>query len=155
MGFVPIHAGWESDHRVNVACVYADYEVDRIGPIFAGLFGSTSNVVGWREAPDIGPGWWPSDGLGIYEIFDANREKGDPRLEKGRLEEEMELTPIELLAEARTTATGIRALRIEPLDLLAKVHVRATDVRLDGTQYAVALVGAPIWVRTPAPTPLG
>jgi len=153
IGFVPIFGGWQGTYGAKVACIACDGAIESVGSVFVGLFGSTSNLVGWHEPAEIGPGWWPSDGVGVFGVLAGTREEGDVTIAPRSLQHEADLEPIWVLDLAQRISRGLRPVRKEKVRLLAKVHLRLEDVQLNGTYYDVALIGAPIWVRTPTPRP--
>ena len=124
--------------------------------MFIALFGLITNVRGWRATDDLQDDVSPSDAAGLYEILASAREPEDAPMIKRYIEDDHELSP----EDRFNSAYAIAFRHNEPLrysaelEFLAVNHELIFDTSLDHRHYDVAILGAPIWVRTPHPIPL-
>lgn len=147
--FAP-HMGWDGG---EVACFRADLlSVDDRSSVFVALFGSASNLTGYRAKPGADHGFYPSDIAGLYSLLDAIREPGDPETDLDYRLHDQSLDPATRVDEAIMFAQGGARLGPQRLEFLARrlLYEESFD-GLHGT-YDCVIVGAPLWVRTPKPT---
>jgi hypothetical protein len=142
------HMGWTGG---KVAC-YAGESITSDGErVFVALFGSASNVVGYRNDAG-GQGYFPSDITGLYSMLDLAREPSDPeidfeyRWDDGRLSDDVRAhTAIKF-------AHGGAKRPIGSHGFLARVFVEIDNYRYDDEFAGRVIVGTPLWVATPRPT---
>jgi hypothetical protein len=153
---VQVHLGFEGTGYQLVAGYFSDLELPNIGRVFVALFGSITNVRGWRRTDVLQADVSPSDADGLYEILASTLEPKDAPIIGSYLMDERELT-----AEDRFNSAHAIAFRHnEPLrysgefEFLAVNHGLTHNISLGHRHYDVAVLGAPIWVRTPPPVPL-
>jgi hypothetical protein len=152
---VSVHIGFETPNQ-SVSGIFADEVVEDVGRVFVGLFGSVTNLRGWKRREKYRTNRHPSDAAGLYEILDASLEPLDSLVRRDRLLDDRELDEWACF----DAAYGIvyrheKTLRPNGrFEFLAAVHLFTTDITLDKDRYDVALLGAPLWVRTPPPRPL-
>jgi hypothetical protein len=150
-----IHIGFEPPNQV-VSGLFADEDVPGLGRVFVALFGSVTNLKGWRRKEAYDSDRHPSDAAGLYEILQASLEPLDSTVDPEELVYEQELSEWDSI----DAAYGIvyrheKILRPKGrFEFLAVNHVYATDITLGKDHYEVALLGAPVWVRTPPPQPV-
>jgi hypothetical protein len=128
--------------------------VEDVGSVLVGLFGSISNYM-WRVPKSEDFGEIPSDVTGLYEILDRTAENGDPTLDAERVEHEVDVIP-ESRADTvlRLLGDRFKGFRRERLDLLIEVFYCFDDYSFGGCHFDRVLIGAPVWVATPALRPL-
>jgi hypothetical protein len=142
------HMGWRGG---RVAC-YAGEDLTADGePVFLALFGSSSNVVGYRDE-DARLGEMPSDITGLYTMLDLAREPNDPeidfeyRWEDARLSDEARAsTAIKFARMGARTSIGVH-------DFLARVFLEVENYRYDDNFTGRVVIGTPLWVATPKPS---
>lgn len=144
------------DPNAEVAGVFADQSVPGIGRVFVALFGSISNLVGWRRSPRLDTERHPSDAAGLYEILNATREPNDPVVDTNHLTDDRLLDTADCFDAAHGIAFRHNEplLPVRPLEFLAVNLHFETGLQLDGNTYDAALLGAPLWVATPRPAPM-
>jgi hypothetical protein len=152
---VKVHIGFKGTGHQLVAGYFSDLDLPGLGRVFIALFGSITNVRGWRVADDLQADVSPSDAAGLYEILASTLEANDAPIIKRYLKDERQLS-----AEDRfNSAHGIAFRHNEPLtysgefEFLAVNHGLTHDISLDHQHYDVAVLGAPIWIKTPPPVP--
>jgi hypothetical protein len=137
--------GWQGG---RVAC-YAGVAETGDGAVFVGLFGSASNVVGYRNE-GAGSGFYPSDLYGICDLLDLIREPKDPPVDEDMRWEEGELSTEGRVSAVLTLANGGAVKQIGVHDILAKLFFYKNDVS-DHEFSGRVVVGTPLWVATPRP----
>jgi hypothetical protein len=141
--------GWAGG---RVACYLGDVFEDNGRRVVVTLFGSASNVVGYRD--DGGTGFYPSDLHGLYTLLNLVREPSDPDMDPNFLWDDGRLGDEVRASAAMTLARGAANIPLGPQDFLARLFVDVDDHDFsDGTRGRV-LLGAPLWVATPLPEPM-
>ena len=144
------HMGWGG----HVACYRGQTETSDGQGVFVALFGSASNVVGRRPNDDDTSEYYPSDISGLYSLLDVIREKEDPEIDLGYRSDDYAFSVEERAKIAMQFAIGGATERLGTLDFLAKVLVEVDDCRArDNGFRGRVILGAPIWIATPAPQP--
>ena len=154
---VAVHIGFEDTASQEVAGYFADQDVPVAGRVFVALLGSIHNLVGWRAADRLLTDRCPSDVDGMYEVLAASLEPQDNTIETEFLERERDEPDERWSIEAAHRLAfrdGSRLKNLRSLEFLARVHVCVQDVEVCGDRYQWAVLGAPIWVATPAPAPV-
>jgi hypothetical protein len=151
---VQVHLGFESTGHQLVAGYFSDLNLREFGRVFIALFGSITNVRGWRASDDLRADVSPSDAAGLYEILASTLEPIDAPIIKRYIKDSRRLSPDDRFDAAH----GIAFRHNQPLtysdelEFLAVNHELAFDVSLDHQHYDVVMLGAPIWIRTAQPT---
>lgn len=142
------HMGWRGG---RVACYAGEGLTADSERVFLALFGSSSNVVGYRD-DEPRHGEIPSDITGLYTMLDLAREPNDPeidfeyRWDDGRLSDEVRAhTAIKFAHMGARTAIGVH-------DFLARVFVEVENYRYDDNFTGRVIVGTPLWIATPKPS---
>ncbi len=152
---VQVHLGFKGTGHQFVAGYFADLILDDLGRVFIALFGSITNVRGWRKTDELQADVSPSDVAGLYELLSSSLEAVDAPVVKRRIRDDRELT----LDDRFESAHGIAFRHSEPLrnrrelEFLAVSHELVFDISLHQQHYDVALLGSPVWIRTPQPKP--
>jgi uncharacterized protein DUF7019 len=148
-GIFEPHRGWRGG---RVACYAGEARGADGEPVFLALFGSSSNVVGYRDdEPRFGE--MPSDMTGLYTMLDLAREPGDPEIDLDYRWDDGQLSE-DARAHAAIKFARSRARRsIGVHDFLARVFLEVEDYRYDDTFTGKVIIGTPLWVATPKPTP--
>jgi hypothetical protein len=148
--------GFENTGRQLIAGYFSDLTLRDGSRAFIALFGSITNVRGWRATDKLEADVYPSDAAGLYEILDSAREPQDAPIIKRYIKDGRGLD-----ATGRFDAAHAIAFRHnEPLrysgelEFLAVNHDLLFDITLNSQHYDVALLGAPIWIRSPQSNPL-
>lgn len=157
---VPVLMGWRKADDPHVACFFADTEIDDIGGVFIGLFGSAANFLGVAE-PEYSGGWMPSEVEGLYEILDDATEPGDPRVSAKFLGWDRDLSPATRIRSAVTLFQLCPLPGRGLMDVLTKPYIVERDVDLSyfglrpetAGRYGLVILGTPIWVASPEPQP--
>jgi len=151
---VMVHLGFEESNQL-VAGLFADEELPEIGRAFVALFGSVTNLRGWKRKDAFQGDLHPSDAAGLYEILDASLEPTDSKVDGNYLADDRDFGGWDRFRTARSFVKRSDTILkpSEPYDFLAENHLIATDVDLFDDHYDVAMLGTPIWVRTVAPVP--
>jgi hypothetical protein len=143
--------GWNGGH---VACYRGLTTTEDGKSVFVALFGSASNVVGWRPSDERTSGFYPSDMQGLYSLLDTVREHGDPEIDLdyriddyGLPEEARADTAILFATEGATKSLGRLDALIRPF-----IEINTHDSRRGQFQGRV-IVGAPVWIATLPPAP--
>jgi len=71
---VQVHLGFEGTGHQIVAGYFSDLNLREFGRVFIALFGSITNVRGWRATDDLRADVSPSDAAGLYEILASTLE---------------------------------------------------------------------------------
>jgi hypothetical protein len=124
---VPVLMGWERAISVPVACFFADVEVDEIGGVFVGLFGSAANFLGVAE-PEYSGGWMPSEVDGLYQMLDDTTEPEDPRVSAKFLGWDRDTSSAKRIRSAVTLFQHTALPGRELMDVLAKPYAVERDV---------------------------
>lgn len=153
-GYFTVLMGWRDRSHVDIAAMMTRTHVEDVGSVLVGLFGSISNYM-WRVPKSEDFGEIPSDVTGLYEILDRTAENGDPTLDAERVEHEVDVIP-ESRADTvlRLLGDRFKGFRRERLDLLIEVFYCFDDYSFGGCHFDRVLIGAPVWVATPALRPL-
>jgi hypothetical protein len=144
-GVFPGLRGWRGG---QVAC-YTGVADTEDGPVFVALFGSASNVVGFRD--EGGSGFYPSDLSGICDLLDLVREPADPPVDEDLRWDEGDMSTDGRVSAIFTLARGGAVKRIGEHEVLAKLFFDRDDVSDDNFAGRV-VVGTPLWVATTRPT---
>jgi hypothetical protein len=143
------HMGWPDGH---IACYYGVSSTD--GATFVALFGSATNVVGRRRANADNQGsFYPSDAAGLYALLDVIRERDDPeidldyRLDDHAMSDESRAERAVMFAKRGASGAA------RPLEFLARVYLDVQNYSFGEDVYRRVVVGAPLWIATPRPTP--
>lgn len=144
--FAPLN-GWRGG---EVACHSGEITTEDDERIFLALFGSASNVVGYRAGGGVG--FYPSDIMGLYTVLDLVREPDDPeidfefRWDDGHLDDQYRAdAAIKLIRGGSHSSIGVH-------DFLARVFLEV-DFRFEDHSTGRVIVGTPLWIATPRPTP--
>ena len=149
MGYLTILRGWDVSH-VDIAAMKAEVHDPDEGRMLIALFGSASNYRARRpgrdELPEI-----PSDADGLYGIFERTREPGDPRIVESELDRDIGHDPASRVDTAWRFLCGERftGFREDRYEVLIQSFCSAENIG----PYNRVVLGAPVWVGTPAPTP--
>lgn len=146
-GIFPSLYGW----RGEVACYSGEVTTAGNERVFLALFGSASNVVGYCAGG--GSGYYPSDITGLYTMLDAAREPDDPEIEFGHRWEDGGLDNEYRAYAAIKQARGGARSNIGVHDFLAQVFLEVSNFRYDDHFTGRVIIGTPLWVATPRPTP--
>lgn len=141
--------GWVATYR-------AELDLADSGRVIAALFGSASNIVGWRSdgRSPVEEGFYPSDMSGLYGILDSIREREDPEMDLDYRIEDEGLDPI-ARAEYATLFARSAKRPIGRVDFAARLFDDVSDVQLDGSDVrGRVLLGTPLWIATPTPRPM-
>ncbi|MDQ2837697.1 MAG: hypothetical protein M3Y42_03290 [Actinomycetota bacterium] len=142
------HMGWRGG---RVACYAGQGRTAEGEQVFLALFGSSSNVVGYRD-DEVRQGEVPSDITGLYTMLDLAREPGDPeidfeyRWDDGHLDEQ---------ARAETAIKFARMGARIPIgehEFLARIFIEVDDYRYYDDFSGKVIVGTPLWIATPKPS---
>ena len=145
-GIFEPHLGWDGG---KVACYSGEITNIDNERVFVALFGSASNVVGYR-AKD-GAGYYPSDMAGLYTMLDLVREPDDPEMEYEYRWEDGHYDA-QYRADAAVRLAGVDACtRIGVHDFLARIFI--STPRDGSSSIERIIVGTPLWVATPRPLP--
>lgn len=151
----PIHQGWVEGSNHEVAAFFSDTTRQDSGRTLIALFGSVGNYLGRRPEPEQ-PGWTPSDAAGLYAILDATREPTDSSVKADYLWDDGAMTMVTRYDVARRFNEQMAdRFPAEPAAFLARAYSFEHDVDLRDCRYDTVLLGAPVWIATPHPTPLG
>ncbi|WP_035391445.1 DUF7019 family protein [Ferrimicrobium acidiphilum] len=150
MGFLTVHMGWQTTSNVEIAVMKADVNVPDVGKVLVALFGSASNYRGRRPVSD-GSAEIPSDVDGLYGILERTRELADPQIDHYELDRDLGHSP-DTRADTAVSLLGQRFKGFEQrrLDVLMQRFCVAKDIE----PYDLVILGAPIWVATPEPSPI-
>lgn len=149
----PVFMGWKDTFNAHVAAIVLDGSRDS-ERTFVALFGSVANFLGYKAGGDS-VGWTPSDFDGLYRLIDSSREPGDPEIDPEALQEDDRHDDMSRLETAWRVAGRSRTIdHLRQMEFLAKVHLHVHDVSILGEHFEHFLVGAPVWVATPAPISL-
>jgi hypothetical protein len=147
--FTPL-IGWNGG---TVACFRGEVTTTDGLSVFVALFGSASNLVGYRSGDDAISGFTPSDMTGLYALLDAVREPDDPEISlQCRLDDQA-------LAREHVAQVAIEFARSgarqgsQTLTFLARRLLPVDGYRGREDKFDRVLIGAPLWVATPAPMP--
>ena len=153
---VQVFIGFENTGRQLIAGYFSDLTLSDGSRVFIALFGSITNVRGWRATDILEADVYPSDAAGLYEILDSAREPQDAPIIKRYIKDGRGLDAIGRFNAAHAIAfRDNQPLRYSgEFEFLAVSHHLVSDVTLNGQHYDVALLGAPIWIRSPQPIPL-
>lgn len=143
------HMGWAGG---RVACFAGESVTAEGERVFLALFGSASNVVGYRDDA-ASTGYYPSDITGLYTMLDLAREPADPeidfeyRWDDGQLSDQARAhTAIKFSHGGARTDIGVH-------DVLARVFIEVEGYRYDDEFTGRVIVGTPLWIATPKPEP--
>jgi hypothetical protein len=142
--------GWPGG---RVACYTTVATVDSGAKVFLALFGSASNVHGYRD--EGGTGFYPSDLFGLLTMLDLVREPQDPRLDDGYLWNDGSSSDEARASEAITLAQGGASTPIGEHEFLARAFIAVDDYLAPGEFEGKVVLGTPLWVATPLPAPYG
>lgn len=149
----PVFMGWKESFSELVAAFVLDVAND-VERNFVALFGSASNFLGYKARGES-VGWTPSDFDGLYRLLDSSREPGDPEIDPDALREDDRHDEMSRMETARRIVRRSRPfVPLRRMDFLAKIHLHYHDVTVLGEHFDHFLVGAPVWVATPAPRSL-
>lgn len=144
--------GWREG---KIACLRIDVANGDDERTVVALFGSARNVVGWRGEDELETDFHPSDAAGLYSIIDAARERDDPEVDLEYRWDDAALSD-EARADAALMLARAGARRpVGRVKFLAKVFQEFDQRDLRGESVDRLIVGAPIWVATGDPRPLG
>ena len=154
---VVFHLGFETSGAQEVAAFFADETAPDIGRVFVVLLGSVTNFTGWRAAKKLETDSCPSDAAGMYQILNATLEPRDSKVDAEYLAMDLGDEPLSVLDAAyRLVYRDESALKCQDTyAFLAIKHRCDFDVSIFEYHYDVALLGAPVWVTSPPPRPLG
>jgi len=142
--------GWQDKSHVDIAAMKAERDSED-GRLLVALFGSASNYRGRKPQNDDLPEI-PSDVDGLYGILERTRESWDPVIDNDFLDRDIGWDPAGRADTARrlfdTRFTGFRQDRF---DVLLQSFCQVEEVG----PYARVIIGAPVWVATPRPHPMG
>jgi hypothetical protein len=141
------HMGWAGG---QVACYTGETTTDEGERVFLALFGSASNVVGYRD--DGGSGYYPSDITGLYTMLDLAREPGDPEIDFEYRWDDGHLSDDARAHTAIKFAYGSAQIPIGVHDFLARVFIEVEDYSYNDDFTGRVIVGTPLWVATPPAT---
>jgi hypothetical protein len=142
--------GWPGG---TVACYAGEHTTVAGERVYLALFGSGSNVVGFRDAD--GTGYYPSDLDGLYALLDLVREDDDPAIDYDYRWDDARYNDQVRAETAVKFADGGARTPIGAHDMLARIFVEVEHLRVNDQFAGRVLVGTPLWVATPHPTPLG
>lgn len=144
------HMGWLGGH---IAC-YRGEAATPDGSVFIALFGSASNIVGWRrrDEDDVGS-YYPSDVTGLYALLDAAREPDDPEIDFDFRWDDHAMSDEDRARRAVMFAREGATSPAQALEFLARVFLVVDDDSFASEEYRRVIVGAPLWVATPRPQP--
>jgi hypothetical protein len=153
---VQVYIGFENTGQQMIAGYFSDLSLPDNSRVFIALFGSITNVRGWRATDKLEADVHPSDAAGLYEILDSTMESQDAPIIERYIKDGHGLDVIARLDAAHSIAfRHNQPLRYSgEFEFLAVSHDLVFDVTLNGQHYDVALLGAPIWIRSPKPIPL-
>jgi len=153
---VQVYIGFKNTGRQVIAGFFSDCALSDNSRVFIALFGSITNVRGWRATDDLEADVFPSDAAGLYEILDSTMEPQDAPIIKHYIKDGRGLDAIGRFNAAHAIAfRHDQPLRYSgDFEFLAVRHDLVFDATLNGQHYDVALLGAPIWIRSPQPIPL-
>lgn len=137
----------------KVACYAGEGTNDDGQQVFLALFGSASNVVGYRA--EGGTGYCPSDMTGLYTMLDAVREPHDPQIDLDYLWDDGNLSRSTRADAAIQYAQGAAKMHIGPHEFLARVYLDVDNHRSGQHFTGQVIVGTPLWIATPRPRPDG
>lgn len=138
--------GWEGG---EVACYSGEMTNEDNERVFLALFGSASNVVGYRA--DGGTGYCPSDMMGLYTMLDLVREPDDPEMDFEYLWDDGQRDKLFRVDAAVKYCRGNVSKRIGVHDFLARIFFEVDDFRYDDHFTGRVIVGTPLWIATPRP----
>lgn len=141
------HMGWRGG---AVTSYSGEVATEDGGRIFVALFGSASNVVGYRDPG--GTGFYPSDMAGLYSMLDLAREPGDPEIDFESRWDDGHLSEDALAHNAIKFSAGGQPHHIGEHDFLARIFIDVDHHRYSDEFEGRVIMGAPLWVATPRPT---
>jgi hypothetical protein len=147
--FAP-HMGWSGG---EVACFRSETTSPTGASVFLALFGSASNLVGYRRNDEALRGFHPSDMAGLYALLDSVREPGDPEIDLRYRIDDHTLDRSAIVAESIDFARGGACFEPRRLELLARVLVSEDEYARHEDRFDQVIVAAPLWIRTPLPQP--
>ena len=151
MGLIGVHQGWVGAGHHEIAAMYAEVNDPEAGRVFVALFGSASNYEGRKDIPD-GLAETASDVDGLYTMLDRILESDDPQISNDYLDEDVRHS-----ANDRTEA-ATRYLLGERFAPFGEGHFDVLMRRFCTDEitkpYDLVILGAPVWVATPAPRPI-
>ena len=145
--FAP-HQGWDGG---EVACYSGEITNEENERVFLALFGSASNVIGYRS--DGGIGYYPSDIMGLYTMLDLVREPDDPemdyefRWDDGHLDAQYRAYAAVKFSHAEV------CIPIGGHDFLARIFLEVSNFRYEDNFTGRVIIGTPLWIATPRPVP--
>ena len=142
------HMGWRGG---AVASYSGEATADDGDRVFVSLFGSASNVVGYRDPG--GTGFYPSDMTGLYTMLDLAREPSDPEIDFEYRWDDGHLSEDALAHNAIKFALGDSPHQIGEHDFLARIFVDVEHHRYGSEFEGRVIMGAPLWIATPRPAP--
>jgi hypothetical protein len=147
--FAPL-MGWRGG---EVACFKGEAETGSGLQAFIALFGSASNMVGYRaHSGDLG-GFTPSDMAGLYAVLDAVREREDPEIGLQHRLDDFSLDRRHVIEESVDFARSGARHDCGKVAFLTRRLIPAPDGYRDSSgQYDRVLIGTPLWVATILPT---
>jgi hypothetical protein len=94
--------------------------------------------------------------MGLYDVLSSGVEQSDPGLSSAYLSDDLRMSEDARFHAAMTIFGHVEErYPSEPLSFLAKVHHHDTKFDFYGQHYDTVLIGAPIWVASPPPRPMG
>jgi hypothetical protein len=150
MGFVTVFMGWVDITHVPIAAMKAQVDDPESGKVLVALFGSASNYTAMKPTED-GSGGYPSDVDGLYSILDRTQEPGDPEILSERLDRDVGHDRSSRVDTAIRVLEGFKGLGEGRFEVLMR-YFCGEEV---GKPYGRVILGAPVWVRTPEPGPMG
>ena len=118
------------------------------------LIGSASNLVGYRSTEKVS-GFYPSAIWGLYTLLDAIREQQDPEIMLDYRIDDCEISSTARAVAAVDLAGGGANRDLGTVDFLARTMLEVDEAPLSGGATTRVLIGAPLWVATPPPLPVG
>jgi hypothetical protein len=143
------HMGWRGGSVASYSGEVITADGDHV---FVALFGSASNVVGYRDPG--GTGFYPSDMAGLYTMLDLAREPSDPEIDFEYRWEDGHLSEDALAHNAIKFSLGGQPRRIGEHEFLARIFIDVEHHRYGDEFEGRVVMGAPLWVATPGPAPM-